>query len=360
MNLQKTAVATAVGAALAISGAASSVAYADGHSVSVYGRINNTINMTDKDYTDSAKLAGDAAGPLGDDDESSMNVYDVVSRIGVKASAPINDDVEAFGQYEFSTFSDSEGSGIGDTRIAEVGVRGGFGQVKIGNMWSTYYNMVGTHMDPTVTLGAVLYSTGTQLPYRVSNAIQYSNDFGPVALSAEIRLADEDDPDDSNSEKIGASNGNAIGVSVMPVEGLTLAAVIDNSSDDPGYGGEDVSRIGLAAKFGMDNWWVSLSWGETSADDQGLLGDVDVAQTQLHAGMDFGGGFSGFVGYGMHDIDVENISDVEEPSAITLNITKRFGKSGFRVYYEGISMSDGEDVYEYDQDTHIFGARIDF
>jgi predicted porin len=357
MNFKKTAVATAVGATLAISG----VAQAAGHDVSVYGRINNTINMTDKDYTDAAKLAGDAAGPLGDDDESSVNVYDVVSRIGVKASAPINDSLTAFGQYEFSTFSDSEGSGIGDTRVAEVGVRGdGFGSLKIGNMWSTFYNVVGTHMDPTVTLGAVLYSTGTQLPYRVSNAIQYSNSFGMVSLSAEIRLADEDDPDDGNSEKIGASNGNAIGVSVDVTDNLLLAVVVDNSADDPGYAGEDVTRTGLAAKWAMDNWWVSLSWGETSADDQPGLGDVDIAQTQIHAGMSFGDGFSGFVGYGTHDVDVDAFSSVEEPSAVTLNLTKRFGKSGFRVYYEGIMMSDGDDVYEYDQDTHIFGARIDF
>jgi predicted porin len=313
------------------------VAQAEGHSVEVYGRINNTLRVQSQDL---------AAGGSNDD----TGVHDVSSRIGVKASAPINDGLEAFGRYEFSTTTDSEGNGIEDTRIAEVGVRGDIGTIKIGNMWSTYYNIVGTHLDPTVTLGAVLYSTGTELPYRVSNAIQYSNDFGGVTISAELRVSDEDAPD-ANAEKIGNSDGHAIGASFMLGDSLLLAAVFDSSSDDPGYGGEDVDRTGLAAKWTADNWWASVSWGETDSD-----GNADpIAQTQLHAGMSFGGGFSGLVGYGMIDA---NTSD--DPTAITLNLTKRFGKSGFRLYYEGIMMSDGDDVYGYDEDTHILGARIDF
>lgn len=348
MNLQKTALASAVGAALAVSGVvAPSVAYADGHSVDVYGRINNTIRVQSRD------LAGG-----GDADDT--GVHDVASRIGVKASAPINSDVEAFGRYEFSTTTDSEGSGIEDTRIAEVGVRGDFGTVKIGNMWSTYYNMVGTHLDPSVTLGAVLYSTGTDLPYRVSNAIQYSNDFGGVSVSAEVRISDEDAPD-GNAEKIGATDGHAIGASFMATDELLIAAVIDSNSDDPRYAGEDSDRTGFAVKYSVDAFWASFSWGEIDVDGE------SIAQMQLHAGTSFGNGLSGWIGWGQHDVDVDPVllglpagSSVDDPQAITLNLTKRFGKSGFRVYYEGIILSDSDDVYGYEEDTHLFGARIDF
>ena len=59
-------------------------------------------------------------------------------------------------------------------------------------------------------------------------------------------------------------------------------------------------------------------------------------------------------------MDADDFGADDDPTAITLNVTKRFGTSGFRLYYEGIAMSDGDDVYGYDQDTHIFGARIDF
>ncbi|MBT8437803.1 MAG: porin [Gammaproteobacteria bacterium] len=367
MNFKKTAVASAVGATLAISGVASSVAYADGHSVQLYGRVNNVIKLQDKDYTDAAKAAAAAGGPLGTDDESSTNVSTIGSRVGIKASAPINESTTAHARFEWSASTVDETGAFGDTRIGEIGVTGDFGTVKAGNMWSTFYNVVGTHMDPTVTVGAVLYSTGTLLPYRVSNAIQYSNSFGAVNVSAEIRLSDEDDPDEAPgaaTEKIGGSDGNALGVSFMATENLLLAVAVDQSDGVVGDGvppatvapddDEDVDRVGWAAKWSQDNWWASLSWGETDVD-----GD-SIAQTQIHVGADFGNQLTAWLGYGEHDIDISGASGIEEPTAVTLNVTKRIGNSGFRVYYEGIMMSDGDDVYTYDQDWHNIGMRIDF
>lgn len=348
MKFQKTALATAVGATLAVSGVATSVAQADGHEVSVYGRVNNVIRVNSID------LAGGG-------DADSTNVADIVSRIGVKASAPISDGLEAFGRYEFSVTSDSEGGGandggIGDTRIAEVGVRGDFGTAKIGNMWSTYYNMVGTHLDPTVTLGAVLYSTLTNLPYRVSNAIQYSGDFGPVSVSAEIRIADEDNPDDipgTQTEKIGGTDGTAIGASFSPLDGLTIAAAVDQSDGVGGAG--DTDRTGLAVKYSFGMFWGSVSWGETDVDD---VGSID--QTQLWLGANFGSGLSGLVGYGVVSADPEGGGSPDDANAMVLNVTKKFGKSGFRVYYEGIVTGDSDDLLGREQTTHIAGARIDF
>jgi predicted porin len=339
MNFKKTALSTAVGATLAISGVAQ--AAMDGPEVSVYGRINNAINVTTFDVA-------------GGGDADATNVVDVVSRIGAKASAPINDDLTAFGRFEFSAVSDSEGTGIGDTRVAEVGVRGdNFGTLKIGNMWSTFYNMVGTHLDPTVTVGAVLYSSIADLPYRVSNAIQYSNDFGPVSFSAEIRVSDEDNPDDSNSEKIGGTDGNAIGASFSPVENLVLAFAVDSS--DAATGGVDVDRTGFAAKYTMGMFWGSIGYGQGDYDGVGKL-----KQTQLHVGGDFGDGVSGFIGYGVVKGDPDSGPSPDDAKATTLNITKKFGKSGFRVYYEGIFTSDSDDLLGGEQTTHIAGARIDF
>jgi len=338
MNFKKTALASAVGATLAISG----VAQADGHKVDLYGRINNVVGVSSVD------LAGGG-------DADNTNVRDIVSRIGVKASAPINADVTAFARYEFSATTDSEGSGIEDTRIAEVGVRGDFGTVKIGNMWSTFYNVVGTHMDPTVTLGAVLYSTGADLPYRVSNAIQYSNSFGAVSLSAEVRLADEDNPDDGNSEKIGESNGQAVGVSIDIGENFLVAVAVDTQEESAALGSTDEDRTGFAVKWSGEMFWASVSFAETDFDGLGTI-----EQTQFHVGAGFGNGMSGFVGFGTLEVDPDGGGSLDDPEALTLNFTKKFGNSGFRVYYEGVMLSESDDLYGYEQDTHYAGARIDF
>jgi predicted porin len=339
MNLKKTAVASAVGATLAISGVASSVAYADGHEVQLYGRVNNAYVMNELDGTGF--------------DEDSTNVSTIGSRLGVKASAPVGDGLTAHARYEWSTSTDDETGAFGDTRLGYVGIKGDFGNVQVGNQWSTFYNMVGTHLDPTVTVGAVLYSTAADLPYRVSNAIQYSNSFGAVNLSAEVRLSDEDDPDETpnaDTEKIGESDGHAIGLSTTVADNLLLAVAVD-SQDGVGTAGDE-DRVGLAAKWSSGNWWVSAGLGETDIDDLGTA-----TQTQFHAGMDFGNGLSGFVGFGETEIDPDGGSK-EDGDAVSLNLTKRLG-GGFRVYYEGL-IAGTEDILGYDQDWHIFGMRIDF
>ena len=230
MNFKKTALATAVGTTLAISGFATSVAQADGHSVQLYGRVNNAYNMADVDG-DTIDLNTEEVTEV---DGDATNISTIGSRVGIKASAPIDADTTAHARFEWSASTDDETGAFGDTRIGEVGVTGNFGTVKVGNMWSTFYNMVGTHLDPTVTLGAVLYSTVADFPYRTSNTIQYSNSFGAINVSAEMRVSDEDNPDEGgkgDAEKLGAAEGNAIGVSFMPMDQLLLAVAVDQSSD---------------------------------------------------------------------------------------------------------------------------------
>jgi hypothetical protein len=143
---------------------------------------------------------------------------------------------------------------------------------------------------------------------------------------------------------------------------LLVAAAVDSSDAVKGGGfsrdfildgmaNGDVDRTGAAVKYTLDNFWGSLSYAETDEDGIGAL-----EQTQLHVGMGFGGGLSGFVGYGM--IGGDNSGD--DPVALTLNVTKKFGSSGFRVYYEMVDLSDSDEVVGYEQTTHIAGARIDF
>ena len=85
---------------------------------------------------------------------------------------------------------------------------------------------------------------------------------------------------------------------------------------------------------------------------------IEITQTQIHVGADFGDGLSGWVGFGEVEQDPDGGSKVDG-DAVTLNLTKRIGKSGFRVYYEGL-LGGTEDIIGYDRDWHIFGARIDF
>ena len=103
--------------------------------VTVYGRINNAIELRDPDGGD-----------------STTDVSGISSRFGIKATSDLGNGLTASARYEFSTTTDKELNNINDLRIGTVGISGGFGSINIGNQWSAFYNTVGTHIDPTYTI----------------------------------------------------------------------------------------------------------------------------------------------------------------------------------------------------------------
>lgn len=341
--MPKTLIASAIAAVVASPIASAEI------KTELYGRINNAININD----------------VGD--ESTTNVFNVYSRIGAKVESELDNGLTAFGRYEFSTFTETEGSsgsgfltgggGIDDTRLGYVGLRGGFGEVKAGQTWSAFYDTVGTHIDPTAISAYFLYSSVVGGPYRVSNNIQYTNDLGPVHLEVDYRLAESKDgqrggDSNLNTEKLGGQNGFGVGLSIAATDDLTLAVAID--TEEGTAGGDDTDRMGLSARFSLGSLWIAGGWHET---DSG--GNSAAEQTQVHVGNDFGDGLSAFAGYGITSFD----DGGPEPTALTAGVTYRMG-GGFRIWYEVADLSDAEESGSTrglgDFTMHILGARLDF
>ena len=144
-----------------------------------YGSIRNAIELND--------ITGDGTTDLSG----------VVSRLGFKGSSDIGNGMTVSGRYEFSATTDKEGDddkgkrGIGDVRLAQVGISGGFGSVTLGQQWSSYFNTFGTLVSPTMSLGYYIYSSVGAGIVRTSNTIQYSNSFGPVSAYLDVRLDDD-------------------------------------------------------------------------------------------------------------------------------------------------------------------------
>ncbi len=184
---------------------------------SFYARVNNAIDIND--------LSGDGT----------TDVSGVASRFGFKGSADVGNGMTVHGRYEFSTTSDKEGTGVGDTRIATAGLSGGFGRIDVGNQWSAYFDTFGTLISPTYSLGYYLYSSVGGGPYRSSNTIKYSNTFGPLYAELDVRLNDSGEGGDV-AEKI-RGNGVGLGLSFSVTDNITIAAAFD--SED----GADIAAI---------------------------------------------------------------------------------------------------------------------
>lgn len=296
---------------------AAPAAYAD---ITAYGRVNNAIEIKD-------------------DGDRTTDISGVGGRFGFKGSSDLGNGISAIGRYEFSTTTDKEGSGVGDTRLAYVGMSGGFGTVQVGNMWSSYYNTIGTHMSPTYSLGYYLYSSVAGGPFRTSNTIQYSNSFGPVSLSADIRANDSGEGNDV-AEKL-KGDGYGLGISITPMENITIALATD--SDDDGMG-VDAERIGIAAQASFGS--VSVKVGHQEMEH----GANEVDHQQLYVSAGLTDQLSMMIGAGQAD------TGTTEPSSTFLGAYYNMG-GGLRLWLEStnVDYDDGEEVTR----TYL-GMRFDF
>ncbi len=118
--MNKTLIAAAVSAALM----APVAAQAD---VTVYGRVHQGIKISEVQTSQPVPQ---------------LTLISVGSRFGIKASSDLGNGLTASAHYEFTTNSDKPGTGVGNTRVATVGLSGGFGSIKLGNQWGAYYNQV--------------------------------------------------------------------------------------------------------------------------------------------------------------------------------------------------------------------------
>ncbi len=201
----------------------------------LYGRINNAIDINDTDGSEDA--------------DSTTHLRNVVSRIGVRANAETNSGLGVHGHYEFLAVSDREedddGSGIDDTRIATVGVSGGFGRFDVGQQWSAYFNTFGTLVSPTYSLGYYLYSSVGGAPFRASNTIKYSNSFGPVTAQLDVRLNESGEGNDV-AEKL-SGDGIGLGLSFAVTDNITIAAAFDS---EDGADRDEIKAVAYRADQG--------------------------------------------------------------------------------------------------------------
>ena len=328
--------------ALAVSGALAApvmVAQADDSGPTLYGRINLALAANDSDFLD----------------DTTWDVADVVSRFGIRGEEDLGNGLAAVYRYEFRVNSDvgnlASAANGRTQRLSYVGLKGGFGQVIVGSIWSTFYNIVGTYLDPTYTLGYFGYSSYAGGDYRTDNAIQYSGNFGPVAVSAQIQV------DGSNVAEEDVDRWS-IGASV-PVGPVTIAAAYDTSENGLadadgnavlGGSGESTDRFGAAVSYGGEGYTINAGYQSVENDDTGLDRDF----WTINGGFDVGDSNRLYVQYWDGSGDDGDI----DADGIVLGFYHSIS-SRTRVYFEGTQVGV-DDVDNSDINIYLFGLRHDF
>ncbi|MGM0593266.1 MAG: porin [Pseudomonadota bacterium] len=228
MQHKKALIAAAVAAGLAASANAAA-------EVTVYGKIHTSFAAVSED--------------TGATDTSSTEVKSNASRIGFKSAKAMQNGMTIKGQAEFQIDYAGDASKSSDDLIklrnTYVGLKGGFGEVRIGRH-DTPHKMSTGKLDPFGDTYAD-YNNIIQNDNRVSNAIAYINSFGPVgiglAYAAGEDAVDEENNNDATSMMVNYSAGP-----------LYLSAALESFSDDTDPAETDeletATKLGAGYKVG--------------------------------------------------------------------------------------------------------------
>ncbi len=323
-------------------------AQADESGVTVYGRINNVIEFKDP----------------GGNADTTTDISGIGSRFGVKASSDLGNGLTAHGHYEFGTTTDRKADGIASTRIATVGMSGGFGKVTVGNQGNAFYGNV--HVDNSLWQGGISAFPGS----RSSNTIKYSNAMGPLSLDVDLRL---NGSQEAGTEGL-AGDGGGVGLQVDLTDNIALGFAFDteDKSDNMKYvyqkadatatppksliegQGPESDWVGVSAMATLGQFWGSLAWAnnEVTSTVTGQSSDTDYAQ--LWAGLSLTDSTSALIGYGQKESEGSDI----KPSAVTVGLSHNFG-GGLRLWYEG-QADDPDESGKETKAIHRFGFRFDF
>ena len=302
----------------------------------VYGSITNAIKL----------VSPDAANK-----ESSTNLAGLSSRIGFKASSDLGNGLTASAKLELGVVSDDnislndndrtpdddDGGDDKDpfdkTRVATVGLSGGFGSVTLGQQWSAYFNTFGTLVSPTYTVG----HAASPNQFRTGNTIQYANAFGPIGLQVDVRL-DEGDGTDANEK-----GGTGIGLTLNLIENLTIGVASD--SQEKGAGNDDADNFGISAKYNFGP--VQIAAGVQNEEE----GDAETDGTVLL----LSGNFTENTSWLLAAAEAENEKDVET-SSTTWGIYHSLG-GGLTLLYEAVDTDKDNDA---GSATHWLAMRLKF
>ncbi len=245
-------------AALAGPALGQAVELADG-ALELYGKAHVSLDRSD----------ADASGESGQ-----TGVSDNSSRIGFRGDHAINRGTTLLWQYEQNvslTGGNADGAEFG-TRNSFLGLAGSLGEVrvghhdtpskKLGSAWALFGDTVG---DRRAIFGA--YSGyGNVMNDRADNAIQYANDFGPLAMKVMYSSSNKaknttDAGLDDNDHELGSG-------SLIYADGpLVLGGAVEQWSRDPESQSEQVDNVRLMARYTGSRFGVGAIHESTSSDD---------------------------------------------------------------------------------------------
>lgn len=240
--------------------------------------------------------SGDAEQDFDGDKNQGAHIGGSFSRFGVSGTNDLGGGLEGFYGYE-ATFEHNQGSEA-KTRLANVGLRGDFGEIVVGSFWNNLYNFSYGATDVANNYSGHFLSSGgnegdvRDFANRTNNALQYTTpDLNGFQGSFLVISGDSNDPD--ATPPVTDKDGNDVDgwalAGKYDVQGFSLGAsyltntegFVDTDGFD-GNGNQSKDKNVWTVKLGyaQDNWYVNGWYGEANdsetAQDRNAVGDAIV------------------------------------------------------------------------------------
>ena len=262
---------------------------------------------------------------------------------------------DAYGRFAFDARS---GKGLAD-RDSYIGYKFGSSSVQFGRMANAGKNIekdpfIATFLEERTSVAAAL---GGKSAYDSNGFIdqmaQFATKVNGVAIKVQAGLADNDA---AGNNPTGAANQGHIGFSATGKAGGVRWFISHNNvaADGGNAGGvandDSIMKVGASMKFGK----VKASLTVKNAEDNN-----DEAQAiVVRANMGFGGGLTGYVGYGINSFSTPGNPDVDA-TWIRLAVAKKLNKS--TTFYGGYTSNEWDAIAgEDDTSTLGLGMTIKF
>jgi len=348
--MKKSLLAIAVAASMAASTAAVAAP-------TVYGNVHLSINAADNDIPNA---------------ENNITMSSNTSSLGVKGSEDLGDGLKAIYKVEFgvgiaagaTTDPDSNAPGLGGTngqsaastgglsrRDQFVGLKGGFGTIKLGTMSSNYKQM-GGKVDPfyrTPLEGRGFLATQSRLHGgagidrgRSTNTFQYvSPKMGGISLVANHTFSGAND--ETNGVGVRWSNKTILAYADW-IDGMTTQAC-------PTCTGDTQSAMKLGGKFHTKAFSVGLQYeaaaDQTSADYMFLSGTFNINKNNMIG-----------LTYGLQDRDEASGLPDDDSTGVALLYNHKLSK--MTNVYAGYGAKSEDDTARGDESMITFGIRKKF
>ena len=290
-----------------------------------------------------------------DGGDSSTDITDALSRVGIKAKTQITETLSAVLHGEWDVDIEKNGN-FGDARQAYVGLQSeGLGMVAIGKQWDPYYNLVAEVTD-IFYHRASPFGYDNQGPFRSSNLVTYANSIGGLKINAGMQVDGSVDNGDggTHSDNVDAAS---VGASLRSGPVYIGVSYLRQNRDTEGI---ERDSFGVGGSLNvMDNLYLAATY-QYITDNYDAGNELNPFTLDVVASYSFGGGITALAGFFMHDSDLktETTDTSKELMGYTVTLIKEVHPA-LDVFAEWVLTDYDQDQFD-DANTFSLGFRYDF